>query len=73
MTTADPVALPASRPASPAIVARPALWRQLDRSALEPRLGEISDWVVGPGRAELAAAMGSPSVVMALLLGQDRP
>jgi LuxR family transcriptional regulator, maltose regulon positive regulatory protein len=33
MTTADPLALPASRSASPAIVARPALWRHLDRSA----------------------------------------
>ena len=28
---------------------------------------------VGPGRAELAAAMGPPPVVMALVLGQDRP
>jgi hypothetical protein len=29
--------------------------------------------VVGPGRAELAAAMGSPPVVMGLIPGQDRP
>ena len=35
-------------------------------------LGEVGDRVVGPGRAELAAAMGSPSVVVALVLGQDQ-
>ena len=29
--------------------------------------------MVGPGRAELAAAVGSPSVVMGLVLGQDGP
>jgi len=29
--------------------------------------------VVGPGRAELAAAMGTSSVVMGLVLGQDGP
>ena len=29
--------------------------------------------MVGPGRAELAAAMGASSVVVALVLGQDRP
>ena len=29
--------------------------------------------MVGPGRAEMAAAMGSAPVVMALVLGQDRP
>ena len=29
--------------------------------------------VIGPGRVELAAAMGSPSVVMSLILGQDHP
>ncbi len=29
--------------------------------------------MVGPGRAELAAAMGSSSVVVGLVLGQDRP
>ena len=40
---------------------------------LDPLLGEVRDRVIGPGRAELAAAMRSPSVVMALVLGQDRP
>ena len=44
-----------------------------DRSALDPFLGEVGDRVVGPGRAKLAVAMGSLSVVMALVLGQDRP
>ena len=29
--------------------------------------------MVGPGRAGLAAAMGSPPVVMGLILGRDRP
>ena len=29
--------------------------------------------MVGPGRAELAAAMGTSSVVVSLILGQDRP
>jgi hypothetical protein len=29
--------------------------------------------VIGPGRAELAAAMGTTSVVIGLVLGQDRP
>ena len=29
--------------------------------------------MVGLGRAELAAAMGTASVVMGLVLGQDRP
>ena len=36
-------------------------------------LGEIREGVIGSGRAELAAAMGPPPVVMALVLGQDRP
>ena len=44
-----------------------------DRPTLDPLLGEVRDGVVGPGRAEMAAAMGSPPVVMALILGQDRP
>jgi hypothetical protein len=35
--------------------------------------GEVRDWVIGPRRAELTAAMGPPPVVMALVLGQDRP
>jgi uracil-DNA glycosylase len=29
--------------------------------------------VVGPGRAELSAAMGSPPVVMGLIPGEDQP
>jgi hypothetical protein len=29
--------------------------------------------MVWPGRVELAAAMGAPSVVVGLVLGQDRP
>ena len=29
--------------------------------------------MIGPGRAELAAAMGAPPVVMGLILGHDRP
>ncbi len=29
--------------------------------------------MVGPGRAELAAAMGPSSVVLGLVLGQDQP
>jgi LuxR family transcriptional regulator, maltose regulon positive regulatory protein len=33
MTTADPAALPGPRTAGPTIVARPILWRQLNRSA----------------------------------------
>ena len=39
---------------------------------LDLLLGEIGGRVVGPGRAELAAAMGSPSVVVALVLGRDQ-
>src|SRR5580704_4797015 len=44
-----------------------------DGPALDPLPGEISGGVVGPGRAEMAAAMGPPPVVMGLILGQDRP
>jgi hypothetical protein len=44
-----------------------------DGPTLDPLLGEVRDRVIGPRRAELAAAMRSPSVVMALVLGQDRP
>jgi hypothetical protein len=44
-----------------------------DGPALDPLLGEVGDGVVWPGRAELAAAMGSSSVVMGLILGQDGP
>ena len=41
--------------------------------ALDPFLGEVRGRVVGPGRAKLAATMGSPSVVMGRVLGQDQP
>jgi len=44
-----------------------------DVPALDLLLGEVGDGVVGPGRAELAAAMGSPPVVVGLVPGQDRP
>jgi hypothetical protein len=44
-----------------------------DRPALDSLLGEVGGWVVWPGRAELAAAMGAASVVVGLVLGQDRP
>jgi hypothetical protein len=44
-----------------------------DGTALDPLLGKVGDRVVGPGRAELAAAMGTTSVVMGLVLGQDCP
>ena len=37
-----------------------------------PIAAKISDGVVGPGRLELAAAMGAPSVVVCLVLGQDQ-
>ena len=43
------------------------------RLAPYPLPGEVRGRVIGLGRAELAAAMGSPSVVMALVLSQDRP
>jgi hypothetical protein len=41
--------------------------------ALDPLPGEIREGVIGPTRAELAAAVGPPPVLMALVLGQDRP
>jgi hypothetical protein len=37
-----------------------------DGSAVDPYLGEVSDRVIGYGRAELAAAMRSPAVVVGL-------
>jgi hypothetical protein len=37
-----------------------------DGSALDPHLGEVSDRVIGYGRMELAAAMGSSAVVVGL-------
>ena len=39
------------------------------RPALDPHLREVSDRVIGYGRAELAAAMRSPAVVVGLVLG----
>jgi hypothetical protein len=44
-----------------------------DGAALDLLAGQVCDGVVGPGRAELAAAMRSPPVVMGFILGQDRP
>ena len=44
-----------------------------DSPALDPLLGEVSGEVVGPGRAESAAAVGPSSVVVPGVLGQDRP
>ena len=44
-----------------------------DGPTLDPFLGEVGDRVVGPGRAELAAAMGTSPVAVVLVLGQDRP
>jgi hypothetical protein len=40
-----------------------------DGLALDPLLSEVADGMVGPGRAECAAAMGSPSVVVPGILG----
>jgi hypothetical protein len=40
-----------------------------DGPALDPHLGEIGDRVIGYGRVELAAAMGSSPVVVGLVLG----
>jgi hypothetical protein len=34
-------------------------------------LGKVRDRVIWPGRAELATAVGSPTVVVGLVLGQD--
>src|SRR6266581_5247393 len=42
-----------------------------DALAPDPLLGEVGGGVVGPGRAELAAAVGSSSVVAGLVLGKD--
>jgi hypothetical protein len=44
-----------------------------DRAAFDPLLGEVGDRVIGPGRVELEAAMGPPSVVVGRVLVQDRP
>ena len=43
-----------------------------DGSALDSLLGEVSGRVVWPRRVELAAAMGTTSVVVALVLRQDQ-
>jgi hypothetical protein len=40
-----------------------------DGPALDPLLGQVGDGAVRPGRAELAAAMRSPSVVVRFVLG----
>jgi len=44
-----------------------------DGPTLDSLVGEVGGRVVGPGRVELAAAMGTAPVVMGLVLGQDRP
>jgi hypothetical protein len=44
-----------------------------DGPTLDSLLGRVRDRMIGPGRAELAAAVGAPPVVMGLVLGQDRP
>jgi hypothetical protein len=41
--------------------------------ALDRLPGEVRNKVIGPRGAELAAPMGPRSVVMGLVLGQDRP
>ena len=44
-----------------------------DGPTVDPHLGEVGDRVIGPGRVELEAAMGPPSVVVGRVLVQDRP
>jgi hypothetical protein len=44
-----------------------------DGPTLDSFPGEVRDRVVRAGWAELAAAIRAPPVVMALVLGQDRP
>jgi hypothetical protein len=44
-----------------------------DGAAFDTLPGQVRDRVIGPRRAELAAAMGSPSVVVGRVLGQDCP
>ena len=44
-----------------------------DSPALDPLLGEVSSGVVGPGRAESAAAVWPSSVVVPGVLGENRP
>jgi hypothetical protein len=43
------------------------------RPPLDPLMAEVRDRVIGPGRAELLAAVGPPPVVVCRVLGQDRP
>ena len=43
-----------------------------DGPALDPLMGEVGDGVVGSRRVQLTAAVGSSSVVVGLVLGQDR-
>jgi hypothetical protein len=43
-----------------------------DGPALDPLPGEAGDGVIGPGRAQVAAAVGSSSVAVGRVLGQDR-
>jgi hypothetical protein len=45
----------------------------VDGPALDPLLGEVGSGMVGSRRVQLATAMGSASVVVGLVLGQDRP
>ncbi len=44
-----------------------------DGPALDPLLGEVGGGVVGPGRAESAAAVWPSSVVVPGVLGENRP
>ena len=44
-----------------------------DGPTLDPLPGEVGGGMAGAGRAELAAAVGSPSVVVGLILGKDQP
>jgi hypothetical protein len=44
-----------------------------DGPASDLLLGQVGHWVIGPGRAKLAAAMGPSPVVVGLVPGQDRP
>jgi hypothetical protein len=53
-------------------------WRLLQQRGWPPAgrrslLGKVRGRVIGPGRAELAAAVRSPPVVMSLALGQNGP
>jgi hypothetical protein len=44
-----------------------------DGLALDPLVGQVGDGVVGPGRVQLAAVVGSPPVVVPGILGHDQP